>query len=207
MGCWQETCAMTHLPIYEDDRCVVVVMSELFNEVLEVNPEVARFKSYEDFKYVEHVYRGKYNDYGWIKGKIKDTMAPDKHGVDRPFSQRRVTVFFHEKVWDEAVKAGMEAAKKWEQQRIKEIESYKKHWAEASKRPFEESTFAEMHKPPTPEQVDFRAVYEVAYWTRRDLMISHYFHGCQSWENEYYDFVHSLTSEMWDKIKKRFDEE
>jgi hypothetical protein len=37
-------------------------------------------------------------------------------------------------------------------------------------------------------------------------MISDYFHGCQSWENDYYDFVHNLTSEMWDKIKKKREE-
>jgi hypothetical protein len=133
MGCWQETCAMTHLPIYEGDRCVVVVLSELFNEVREVNPEVVRFKSYEDFKYVEQVHRGTYDDYGWIK-EMKDEEAPDKHGVPRPFSQRRVTIFFHEQVWDEAVKAGMEAAKKWEQHRLSEIASYKVTWAKHSKR-------------------------------------------------------------------------
>ncbi len=55
MGCWQETCAITHLPIYHKDRCVVVVMSEIFTELFEQNPDLGRFKCHEDFKYVDAV--------------------------------------------------------------------------------------------------------------------------------------------------------
>lgn len=209
MGYWQETCALTNLPIYEDDPCVVVVMDEVFTTQLENNPELGRFNSDFAFKHLESVNRGTYNDYGWIK-ELKDKKLPDKNGINRPYSQRRVTIFFHARVWDEAVKAGIASAKQWEKWKIEEANQLNESRLK----------FKQMHpnisedildgiypKAPTQDLVDFKAVSEVAFWTRRDLMASHYFHGCQANENQYYDLVHKLTEEIWNEIQHKFDKD
>lgn len=200
MGDWQETCALTHIQINPGAPCVMVVMDKFWTEqVRKGGPDgvYGGFRMPEEFRHVEAIHRGKYNDYGWVKG-VENPKEPDKRGVERPLSQRRVTIFFHAKVWDEAVKAGWAKAEEWAAREAEEQRHHEEFGRKRAKERGEEYKPSIFAKPlPTRDQMELCAVAEVAYWTRQDLLVCERFHGCQSWENEYYEVVHRLTAEMW----------
>lgn len=175
MGCWQETCALTHIPIYEGDKCVIVVMDEIFTSIYRKNHKHPKFESEMELKHIELIQHGTYNEQGWIM-EIDNPIEKIK-GINRTLSQRRITIFFHEEVWDAALKVGK-----------KEIDFVKKHIV---------PTLENRRKNNIRNVIDLYVIAQIAYWTRRDLMICEQFHGSQSWENHYYEDIHRLTEEMF----------
>ncbi len=213
MGCWEETCALTLLPIYQKQPCVVVVMNETYTNRYRKadHPSIIRLEHNDNCCDVEAIHTGTYSEYGWIN-EVPDVMAPaPQQGngneivyVDRPLSQRRFTMFFHVAVWEDAVKAGMEEAKRWEGHRLSEIKTmddFHRKYAEEDGTEYKPSIFAK--KPPSAEAVMLHAVARVAYWTRRDLFASEQFHGSQAWENQHYNMLNAHTQKLLAKMKDR----
>src|SRR4051794_41969160 len=89
MGMWDETCAITHFPIFPNDPCVVVVF-----DAKAVGGERASLGA-DALQHVRAIHRGAYNAYGWI-----DDVSEE--GVD---GDRDVLVFVHRDAWDEVVAA------------------------------------------------------------------------------------------------------
>lgn len=94
MGCWTESCAVSGLPIEEDQECVSVVLD---HEAYERMHESRNFNVYDlGLLYSTtpdafRVFQGCYDDYGWIKG-----VSPNPtHGDEaKPFCLIR------KEVWD-----------------------------------------------------------------------------------------------------------
>lgn len=60
MGCWNETCALTHTPITEGEECyMIVVPRHMFKDDDSWQLEFPRYSWLGTFK-------GSYNDYGWL---------------------------------------------------------------------------------------------------------------------------------------------
>lgn len=74
MGCWNETCALSGLPIREDDECY---MLEFDDVSLIACCGIENFNDY--FRHLKSIEFGKYDDCGNIKrvGKAKYKQAPD----------------------------------------------------------------------------------------------------------------------------------
>lgn len=193
MGCWDETCALTLLPIYVGQEAVMVVIG--------VQGTIA-FKKYgSEFLFgrdklpywIEAVHQGKYNDYGWIEGVDnppgKNEIDPKDTYSQRVLSLRRVTIFFHKEAWDYAVKEKLAEA------------NGLRHFYEGYRS-------GSVYDPPllTNEQIEFLAVVRYARGVRRDLGVCEAFHGSQSGDCDQYDRLHKLTEKLNNLNRKRLEE-
>ncbi len=168
MGTWEETCALTLLPIYRRQPCVMVVMNERFSKRYWKADHRYSRPTYSLIEMdnacdVEAIHGGLYDDGGWIKGVDNPEAKPTPDDIERPLSQRRVTIFFHAAVWDEAVVAGMKEAQEWAKHRKDEIDSLDRFHRETLERegkPYEPSIFAK--KPPSEDAIKLYAAAKVA---------------------------------------------
>jgi len=83
MGCWQPSCGLTNVPIHQDQKCVMVIVQD-----------EDRWDSYYDWlpRRTEAIYKGTYNDYGWLNEIPKDeSIGPD------------VPILFHEEAWNKVL--------------------------------------------------------------------------------------------------------
>ena len=85
MGCWNETCAISRLPIFPDQKCVMLVVRDS-NIYDLISPTGAR-----DIELLVH---GTYNDYGWINEIADDPYEKEIHD-DKLF-----VIFFREDMWN-----------------------------------------------------------------------------------------------------------
>lgn len=69
MGCWNETCHLSNLPIQCGDEVVVIVYAESYG--FEYGSKIGYYNYYPNSLYspfLPPIYGGKYNDYGGIEG-------------------------------------------------------------------------------------------------------------------------------------------
>ena len=93
MGCWNETCVITNLPIRHENECVFI----------DFNPKSIEMQFYEDWsgggwarhKDIIRIIKGHYNDYGSI-----DEFEKEDEKIDR---DSYVRVFFLKSAWDTVV--------------------------------------------------------------------------------------------------------
>lgn len=86
MGYWEETCAITSLPIDAGEEVVAVVLSDDFNERIE-NPFGS---SLTDFDVVQSIRKGHYNWYGGLEDD--ENLNPDAK-----------VLFFKRVAWDSII--------------------------------------------------------------------------------------------------------
>lgn len=163
MGCWQETCALTNTPIYEGERCVMLVLDEkefnLYMKHFPLSPIGMRGTD-NQWRMFKAVHKGTYNDYGWL------------NEVERP-EDRAPCMFFHEAVWDWALttaKANLD-----------------EHKFEADYmglyNDLPESSLMKMSMLKVTDWLrDIAWVCHLAYWLRRNLLAAVSFQGHQEWE-------------------------
>lgn len=90
MGCWEATCAITRMPIYESDPCVMVVFENNF-----VTTSMHTLWSPSDIsKHVQLIAKGPYDDAGWLK----DVKEPVEN-----YTRQQLVIFFHQDVWDQCI--------------------------------------------------------------------------------------------------------
>lgn len=201
MGCWDETCILTNLPIYSDQPCVVVLLDRFLSDNYRRKRGFQHFMRDNELSHITQIHHGTYNSYGWIN-EVEDKKEPhpqeEGNGkivyVDRPLSHRFVTIFFHKEAWDKAVKAGMEESKEDWEYHLDRLRINNMFGSNASSL-VTESVLRE-----------FCAVAHVAFETRRYLMLSDQFHGHQDNVSDYYDILHKLTAKIWEDCKKLREE-
>lgn len=100
MGCWNETCAVTNLPILSGEACVMVVFESrllLKENDWQLEDILQLLLSWPN--YLVAVYKGTYNDYGYLNEapKLKETKERGKHTgpADYPI------IFIKEFIWKE----------------------------------------------------------------------------------------------------------
>lgn len=94
MGCWNETCALTGLPIKENDRVVMVLFRE---ESFTIPKKHFDEQNFEKILFCTHgVFRGTYNEYGWIKELKEDKVRFGENAWTK-------NIFFFEEAWDLAL--------------------------------------------------------------------------------------------------------
>jgi hypothetical protein len=183
MGCWQETCGLTNTPIYEGERCVMVVIDVKWQKHQWQN--LAKYGdcggyigtrgSPTQWLIVHSIHRGTYNDYGWLNEV--DEVTIDKIGHIAP------AAFFHENVWDWALQQG-----------------------EDPKYAFFEAEMYDLKV--TPELKEFAKICSVAFSLRRDVFSGLNFQGHQEWiEDSRKDSFLALQKEILDRHKKMFEDE
>jgi len=86
MGCWNETCAVTHLPIFYNEPVVMIILTNNG-----VNRNWWNGSYYELANSLQEIHEGHYNDYGWIQ-EIKTSE-------DERLDFR--SIFIHKKVWND----------------------------------------------------------------------------------------------------------
>lgn len=94
MGCWNETDAITHAPVFPGDKVVMVVY-----------PEDRRRGVGAICHDFEAVHRGRYNDYGWLEdldGDHDPNWALRNANREEPYER---AVFFHDKTWAAVMRA------------------------------------------------------------------------------------------------------
>jgi hypothetical protein len=104
MGCWNETCGITRLPILAGDPVVMVVLAkgtvgaDLFTGIFP--------------NHIEQIHCGMYSDYGWIADLPgADLRNPGNHYQgDTPYER---AIFFARPVWDAIVANGNPSAIQW----------------------------------------------------------------------------------------------
>lgn len=85
MGCWEETCAISHLPILENEECYMVLFRP---DVLNIGCFMSL--SFAD-RYVKKIYFGKYDDYGWLQE------------IEKPYDEvYKHVIFIKKNLWDYA---------------------------------------------------------------------------------------------------------
>lgn len=185
MGCWDETCALTNTPIRCGSPCVMVLI-----ERERRNRFYGPFgNSWLDFNKVKGIYKGYYNDYGWMKDKkgyggndieVEGCDWNFKKYEDRP-DEKFYIVFFHRNVWD--------ACQKFH------AENKQGNWnLEMPDRMEEINGEVKFSKHPEFSR-EFVVVCCIAHSTRRDLLAGVQFKGCQDWNTtETYKFVHRITA-------------
>ena len=88
MGMWDETCGITHLPIFGSDKCVVVVGDRTpFRQ-----PGVVF--NWVDLSMISRIEKGSYDRYGWLDD------------VEGAYDDSSFHLFFHREVWDHIVERG-----------------------------------------------------------------------------------------------------
>ena len=90
MGCWDETDAITHVPILYDEN---VVMIELTQEACDDNFRWTDNSATMHEDYITQIYKGIYDGYGWIK----EARSLNQFDDDRPDLR---TIFIRQKNWD-----------------------------------------------------------------------------------------------------------
>ena len=97
MGCWEETCALTNTPIYNGERCVMIVIDEDKLKSLFKNfsgaVTIGTMGGDYQWKIFKSLHCGTYNDYGYLE-------ELDESELGKSFP----CIFFHEAVWDWALK-------------------------------------------------------------------------------------------------------
>lgn len=83
MGCWYESCAVTHLPILPEEHVVMVVIGNDFftrngKKVYNMRPRRLEFN--DCWNHIDKIETGKYNEYGWLEGLPGDHS---KNMIDR----------------------------------------------------------------------------------------------------------------------------
>lgn len=101
MGCWTESCAVSGLPIEEDQECVAVVLDHKeYANLLETNAVCVYYlkELYRLSPGAFEVFHGVYDDYGWLKGHRPNPV--DGPGY-KPFSLIRKEVWDLIQDWDQ----------------------------------------------------------------------------------------------------------
>ncbi len=110
MGCWNETCALTQVPIHGDWPVVMVRMSyaalEYRNQVWGTLPGFRNQPGFRnhDWGHILGIYRGTYNSYGGIDEREDPDLLLYPVGLDRlciDLRDSEFSLFFHQEVWDE----------------------------------------------------------------------------------------------------------
>jgi hypothetical protein len=183
MGCWQETCGLTNTPIYQDERCVMVVIDvewrqhewEIRAKYGEDGTFLGQRATASQWKIVHSIHRGTYNDYGWLNEV--DEVTTDEIGHIAP------ALFFHEAVWD------------WAQTQDQKV------WMLA----FESAESYDVKV--TPELLEFAKLCSVAFSLRRDPFSGLKFQGHQEWvEDARKDDFLDLHRQILDRHKKMFED-
>tara|TARA_R110000824_G_scaffold218435_3_gene405073 strand:+ start:4038 stop:4652 length:615 start_codon:yes stop_codon:yes gene_type:complete len=95
MGCWNETCGLTTLPIFEGQECVMVVFKlGQQRDMDSTDAPIYHLKS------IWGIQKGLYNDYGWIKGFSKPADINDDTKIRLPDYPK---AFFHVSAWEKAI--------------------------------------------------------------------------------------------------------
>jgi hypothetical protein len=222
MGCWDETCGITRQPIHADQPCVMVVLHSSLSELLTSHPDffIRRTKA---------IYKGTYNDYGWIEEKTEEDS--EEYGQDQ-------AIFFHKDAWDRVVEY-QKTATRYSKPLVDYMEKTLKRtfadetmldlirlktkiesaMAEREDIPYEKEELSEdasfeEYVEAFPEHIkvpkfisQFLSVCLFAHSIRRDLAGVLEFKGCQ--DNRDFDlkeFSLKLDRDTVKKTKKRFEE-
>jgi hypothetical protein len=155
MGCWEETCALTNTPIYNGERCVMLELDEpqlgIYLKFSPLSPMGTKGSDHQ-WRMFKALHRGTYNDYGWLEElDRRDRFWP--------------CIFFHEKVWDWALKTA------------KPLPEWK----------FESDLYPSLSSGPSGLVVtdwlrDIARVCDLAFWLRRNIFSGLMFQGHQEGE-------------------------
>ena len=96
MGCWNETCAVSGLPVLGGDKVMMVVFDKTVND--EKRKLSMEWLSMSGRFHLYGIFEGEYNTYGWIEEIEED----EKKMGERP---DLTSLFVHKAVWEETVKA------------------------------------------------------------------------------------------------------
>ncbi len=109
MGCWNETCGISRLPIEHNDKCVmllikmdVVIPNELDNNKTPMSINLSLPSYIDDYFLRKILYfeKGEYDDYGYIKG-FEDKFKNFREEIhSKVCSGMILKLIFLEKYWD-----------------------------------------------------------------------------------------------------------
>lgn len=226
MGCWNETCALTGLPITDSCEAVMVVFREPQAEekktrTPDIDPglddylyidfkisEIFELK-YETAKYFHLACRGKYSGYGSIEGVPEDKYMSPLDGY--------VVIFTHASAWDEAVKFFDQRAKKkhWY---YKDVLSnmqeninifHKNHLMHQTKDVHKWQAILEQETydiiPEEYSELFWQAVrvIHMAHLARRDLRCANEFRGSQLCELDVHKMLSTQTTKILSQMRSK----
>jgi len=200
MGCWSETCAATNLPINVDDECVMVVYSNDPEHKLHLFVDNPHFH----LKSILGIFRGKYDDYGWVEG-VDESICED--GII--FHNR---AFFHKAAWEWGVDESEASNPKYFEGLL---ESYYNMIRTLDDLPEEKrEDFGASDLLLIPEHLDvlecdeYMKVKEACRSVRKDIVeVGSHFSGSQRNDLKPYKSLNSLTESIMGMQEEKSEEE
>lgn len=177
MGCWNETCAITRLPIMAGDKVVVMVpilekgKPHLF--WTDPNPIINR-------SYLKELEFGTYDDYGWINEL--EQLDDDSH---------LYSVFVFQSVWDRILELVKKHPNEDFVRELIQRGDYKPSNSSISDEKFDQfnRVLYFIHKA----RIDFNSIYK--------------FKGLQSLELDFHDEVQGMIQEGIERIRRTLEED
>lgn len=186
MGCWEETCAVTHSPIFIKEKVVLIVPKISY---LKLTQEFQKYGPWYHEAFVqatEAIHYGTYNEYGWIK----EVATPDNIRDQQP-------IFVLREIWEGITN-------NWGQYGLLSSQDrFERLWEEKGENPH--------YDPPKISKEDaarFFLLIEFALCARVDLTSGDKFRGHQVAYDygEGYRTLSKLISKRAAKVHKRMNE-
>jgi hypothetical protein len=190
MGCWQETCALTSIPIFQDEKCVMVVLDEEWTKRIQKHESIVGLMgSSWQWRPFRSFHKGTYNDYGWI------------NELDMP-DEPPPCIFFHLQAWNWVLGLPEDPMftnrRQWEREENDlAIACLKGPLAKKADESPEDHLWSMGLLAITPEFVEFQRVCDVAGELRKDIFAGLKFRGCQEnldWETRqnFWELQHKI---------------
>ena len=206
MGSWHETCSLTNLPIYEDEKVVMVTFPErLFPTSMSISSFFVRAAIVE---------KGTYDEYGSLK------ELADKDGDSPRPGKEKLRAFFKKSVWDAVLKIKPQKdPHNFEQGRIDWLlqnDSIEAGMREKNRERFKttlgEKAFEEAMKdpdvsrqmnPPTEIDVELAKIIRFMDKTRRTFITTP-----QGSDEEFdsYKLIHKIIEKEFGKLQKAYEQ-
>lgn len=179
MGSYNETCALTRLPIDAGEQCIMVVLNkERMTEIMKNLPWDSPFSSRSDLSRVTMLVKGTYNDYGWLE----ELASP------LPYNrEKHLPIFFRINPWKKALKSKLAI-------------NYKGFMWNTGTYPLE------LHKPKLEQGAtleEFSSVLEFAEYARVNILAGINMAGRTDDYEKQYDVLLKMTQADLKKIKQR----
>jgi hypothetical protein len=183
MGCWYETCALTLLPILEDDPCVLLIFK--VSDKLVYAPT----NRSELLPNLIACYEGAYDDYGGIKGPDLDQYRESLEGHSYRF------VFFHESAYEKALNLS-EGLADWQLPRADWVCTL--YWYfQQDELPHASCAYGRFKFKDLPQHIkDIGSVLSVCSVLRRFVIGNGCMSGSQATDHEMHVSVAELTNEI-----------
>jgi hypothetical protein len=195
MGCWNETCAITTLPILEGDECVMSVFSADPNDAWALSGDMSGFFHR---KCIWGIFKGRYNDYGWLEGVDEpdnvNEMVTYKDDISGKETETMVNLcdyprsFVHKEAWDWAIKFA---------EKDKYFMKYLKEEMSDKDAPKIKS------EVPVDLMIEYRKVRSTCFQLRRTMFAGTEFSGSQMDDPKPYKGMMKVTKSLVNKLAER----